>query len=658
MLKALDEAMYRIERANHMLTLARNQAETAFRLKQQFAQSVSHALRMPLNLILSFIELMIQSPKYYGGPLPSAYLRELSIVHRNASYLQTLINDVLDMARIQAAQMSIQPEETDPAELVQEVGTMTRSLIEARGLHLRLEVQPGLPRPWIEPIRIRQVLLNLVNNAARFTEAGHVTVRAHRDGEAVTFAVADTGIGISAADLPRVFNEFEQVATGTRGAGGTGLGLAISRAFVELHGGRIWAESEGMSGRGSTFSFSLPATRTPLLAPPLTEASAAPAAVSLKPSDQPILLAVTASPTAATLLTRYVRGHRADFVVHRLTGALATDYSLAGRTFAFRLDRKTWDGDWLREWALETDLFPPALPSGQPAGKVTPEHERLGLRDGTPVAVAGHDHLCGAFAAGVTAPGRVFDSMGTAETLIGALPERQLTRADYDTGLMYGCHTARGHLYWMGGLSASGGSVEWLRALPPTPLTYADLEALLDSAPHTPSGLLYFPYLLGSGAPHAEASARGALIGLTAAHSLADLLQAVLEGAAYEIEFIRRAGAEATGQSIEQLIAAGGGVHNRRWLQIEADVSNYRLEVLAQPEATLLGAALLAGLGCGLYAEEREALAAVAQAETETFLPDAGRHAVYRRLFEGGYLKLQTPLREYFQWLRLNPATS
>lgn len=306
-LKALDEAVYRTERANQRLALARSQADTARRLKQQFAQTVSHELRMPLNLILSFVELMINSPEYYGGPLPASYLRELSIVHRNARHLQTLVNDVLDMARIQAAQMSLQPEEVDPEAMLHEVAAMARSLIEARGLALRLAVAPGLPRLWIDPIRIRQVLLNLLNNAARFTDAGSVTLRAGQDGEYVSFAVVDTGVGIAPQDLQRVFNEFETLEGAGHRQTGAGLGLAISRAFVELHGGRIWAESE--VGRGSAFCFCLPVAPQPQLAGALPAGSAAGAGPG-RGDGQPILLAVTTSPTAAVLLARYVRGCR------------------------------------------------------------------------------------------------------------------------------------------------------------------------------------------------------------------------------------------------------------------------------------------------------------------------------------------------------------
>ncbi|MBN2471517.1 MAG: carbohydrate kinase, partial [Anaerolineae bacterium] len=225
----------------------------------------------------------------------------------------------------------------------------------------------------------------------------------------------------------------------------------------------------------------------------------------------------------------------ADYIAYRLTGVFATDYSLASRTCAFNIARLAWDEAWLAALALPAAIFPPAFPAGTPAGTTTAAGEALGLPPGIPVAVCGHDHVCGAFAAGASRPGTVFDSMGTAEALIGALPARPLTAEDYAAGPMVGCHTVSGSHYWMGGLSTSGGAIEWLRAqLGPTPLSYAELMALLDSAPAGPTGILFFPYLLGSSSPHRDPHAPGAWIGLRASHTRADLAKAVLEGTAYE----------------------------------------------------------------------------------------------------------------------------
>lgn len=351
-----------------------------------------------------------------------------------------------------------------------------------------------------------------------------------------------------------------------------------------------------------------------------------------------------------TLLDGAIWLSAADYMVYRLTGKFGTDCSLAGYTFAFRVDQRAWDSDWLREWGLSPDLFPPANSSGTPVGTVLPDvAASLGLAAGTPVAVCGHDHPTAAFAMNVTSPGKVLDSMGTAETLLGALPERPLTEDDFHSGLIYGCHVANGCGYWLGSLSASGGSVEWLRAqLNHKPLSYDEIDELLASARPEPTGILYFPYLVGSGPPHTDPLIRGAFIGLSASHGRADLLKAVLEGTVYEVEFIRQTGEHITGQPIPTLITAGGGTRNRPWLQIKADVSGCRIEASAEPEATLLGAALVAGTGSGLYANEAEAFNGLRLNPVEVFLPNLERHAVYRNLYEQGYLPLQEALRQHF----------
>src|SRR5690606_7224596 len=149
----------------------------------------------------------------------------------------------------------------------------------------------------------------------------------------------------------------------------------------------------------------------------------------------------------------------ADYIAYRLTGVAGTDYSLAGRSYAFSLPDAGWDEAWLQSFGLSTDLFPPANPSGTPLGRVTAPLPALPA--GTPVAVSGHDHLCAAVAAGVVEPGCLFDSMGTAEVLMGVIPPRRLGEAEYASNLTFGYHTAPGRFYWLGGLSASGGSLDW-----------------------------------------------------------------------------------------------------------------------------------------------------------------------------------------------------
>ena len=312
-LKSLDTAGYNLERANVMLGLARHRADEALRLKQEFAQNMSHELRTPLNLIVGFSETMMQSPEYYGEPLPTPYLRDLSIVHRNATHLQSLVNDVLDLARIEAAQMTMTAEETDPGELVRDAVSAIRSLIESRDLYLRVEVAPDLPSVWVDPTRIRQVIFNILNNAVRFTERGGVTVTVQRRDEDILIAIHDTGIGIEASELSRVFEAFHQTESSlARRRGGIGLGLTISKQFVDLHGGQIWVESE--PGHGSTFYFTLPvgpATVRPGRALAFPELSAIPIHAATR---ERLVLVVTRSASAAAMLSRYLRDCRTVFV--------------------------------------------------------------------------------------------------------------------------------------------------------------------------------------------------------------------------------------------------------------------------------------------------------------------------------------------------------
>jgi sugar (pentulose or hexulose) kinase len=189
----------------------------------------------------------------------------------------------------------------------------------------------------------------------------------------------------------------------------------------------------------------------------------------------------------------------ADYIVYRLTGAWVTDYSLAGRTYAFDIASKQWDDARLASLDVSADIFPEALPATETAGRLIPAvAAELGLAAGTPVSVAGHDHVCAAFVGAALQPGQVFDSMGTAEVLTGALPERPLNRRDFRSGLSYGCHVAPGYPYWMGGLSASGGSLSWLRSvLGDPPLTNDELMALSKEQGDGPGEILYFPYLAG-----------------------------------------------------------------------------------------------------------------------------------------------------------------
>jgi signal transduction histidine kinase/CheY-like chemotaxis protein len=251
-----------LERTSRELESARMEAEEARKIKARFVANISHELRTPLNIIVGFAETLCTSPESYGRfPWPSALREDLLAIWRNAEHLLKMVDDVLDLAQIEAARLPVIPELTDPGALIRETLQVTGGLLQESRLVLRTDLPEHLPALYLDRTRIRQVLLNLINNALRFTHRGCIKVGAAVAEEELTVYVRDSGEGIPSEKLETIFQEFEQVDTSLRRPHqGAGLGLAICRHFVRLHGGRIWAESE--LGEGSTFYFALPLPET------------------------------------------------------------------------------------------------------------------------------------------------------------------------------------------------------------------------------------------------------------------------------------------------------------------------------------------------------------------------------------------------------------
>jgi signal transduction histidine kinase len=228
------------------------------RLKSSFLANMSHELRTPLNSILGFADVIIEE---LDGPLTENMSNDLRLIQKNGQHLLHLINDVLDMAKIEAGRMNLNPERFRAFEVLEEVTSITSTLASEKNLALFIEPDSDQKvNIYADRTRLRQVMINLVNNAIKFTENGKISLRiASLSGARVLISVKDTGIGIPPDKLEAVFQEFTQVdSSSTRKAGGTGLGLPISRRLVEMHGGRLWAESNGIAGEGSTFFVELP----------------------------------------------------------------------------------------------------------------------------------------------------------------------------------------------------------------------------------------------------------------------------------------------------------------------------------------------------------------------------------------------------------------
>jgi signal transduction histidine kinase/HAMP domain-containing protein len=232
----------------------RLQLETASKHKSQFLANMSHELRTPLNAILGYTELILDN---IYGDVPEKVRDALARLEKSGRHLLALINDVLDLSKIEAGQLTLSLSEYSMQDVVQTVFTGVEALAVEKGLVLKTTVVPDLPTGYGDERRLNQVLLNLVGNAIKFTEAGEVDIEAKAFDSAFLVVVSDTGPGIPPPDQAKIFEEFHQVdSTSTRKKGGTGLGLSISKRIVEMHGGRIWVDST--PGKGSIFSFTIP----------------------------------------------------------------------------------------------------------------------------------------------------------------------------------------------------------------------------------------------------------------------------------------------------------------------------------------------------------------------------------------------------------------
>jgi PAS domain S-box-containing protein len=239
------------------LVESRDQAQAANRAKSIFLANMSHELRTPLTAVLGFSEIVSLDPA-----IPSRARENLLIVLRSGEHLLALINDILDLAKIDAGRVEIELHDVDLGELIDDVMNMTRGRAETKGLRLILDQASHFPRfVTIDPGKLRQIIVNLVGNAIKFTQTGQITIKMTTEdtsaGQVLSVEVRDTGIGISRADQERIFLPFEQAMTQV--SGGTGLGLAITRQYVQMLGGRIAVDSR--PGEGSCFSFTIPAGR-------------------------------------------------------------------------------------------------------------------------------------------------------------------------------------------------------------------------------------------------------------------------------------------------------------------------------------------------------------------------------------------------------------
>jgi signal transduction histidine kinase len=254
-----DQAVIAIENARLYTELEQKgrALEAAIRHKSEFLANMSHELRTPLNAVIGFSEVLTE--RMFGdlNEKQDEYLRD---IYASGQHLLSLINDILDLSKIEAGRMELELADFHLPQAIDNALVLVRERALRHGIVLEQAIDPGLGKIRGDERKVKQVLLNLLSNAIKFTpDGGRINVRAVSRGASVELSVSDTGVGIALADQEAIFEEFRQVGTAAKKVEGTGLGLTLSRKFIELHGGRIWVESQ--LGTGSTFTFTLPTRR-------------------------------------------------------------------------------------------------------------------------------------------------------------------------------------------------------------------------------------------------------------------------------------------------------------------------------------------------------------------------------------------------------------
>jgi signal transduction histidine kinase/CheY-like chemotaxis protein len=265
----LEQALSGLANANRQMALANKKmaelsrvAEDAQKAKSMFVVNVSHEFRTPLNMIIGLIDLMINNPENYDVILSPKMRKDFEVISRNCEHLTNMVSDVLDLTRVETGRLVLYREWVNLREIIDKGVMVIRPLLDKKHLFFKLEIPDGLPNIYCDRIRVQQVILNLLSNAARFTDKGGISMLVTSNDTQVTIQVTDTGSGIPAEDRDRIFEPFWQGRDPIwQKKGGSGIGLSLSKEFVYLHGGYMWFESE--PNQGTSFFVTLP------ISPPL-----------------------------------------------------------------------------------------------------------------------------------------------------------------------------------------------------------------------------------------------------------------------------------------------------------------------------------------------------------------------------------------------------
>lgn len=342
----------------------------------------------------------------------------------------------------------------------------------------------------------------------------------------------------------------------------------------------------------------------------------------------------------------------ADYVVYRLTGEIATDYTLASRTLAFDVAQSDWSDEILSAVGLTREIFPQIMESGTLIGHVKKEIcEELGLRGMPVVAVGAHDHPAASIAAGAVQGGKVLDSSGTAEAYLYVSGKNAKPNMKFD-GQRTCRYLQRDRYVLWGGIISSGRSFDWAYELlasdkaffPDQKLpAFDEILPQLEDVKGIEEGLIYYPHIRGAGAPHWDPRMRGSFVGIRDYMNGRHFLRAVLEGLSMQSRMIIDMQERVSGEQIRQICVVGGSSKNRLWQQLKANITGRNVELCFEPEATALGAAMLAAIADGVYGSIEEVSDLLAK-KNVILVPDAEaqkRYEPFYSLYQEGYAALE-----------------
>ena len=331
-----------------------------------------------------------------------------------------------------------------------------------------------------------------------------------------------------------------------------------------------------------------------------------------------------------------------DFINYKLCGARGTDHSMASCTALFDQKKRKWSEELIELAGVPRHIFPEVRDSGTKIGLVSREaSSQCGLKEGTPVVLGGHDYHCAALAVGAYKPGTIMDITGTWEIMVSASEEANLDKSVFLSGLLLESHVAR-NMYNYAAYALSAGMLEWfkdefaaeecLQAEKSGTTVWDELMEEAAAVPPGSQGVFFLPHFGGAVIPQVDTKSLGAFVGLSERAKRGVCARAVIEGLDYQFRQLLEAFESATGKPVDRIIAVGGATHNKFWMQNKADIGGRPVEVPALEEATPLGAAILAGIGVGIYKDEPDAHKKTYR-PGETFTPNAETAALYETYF-------------------------